>query len=329
VLSVVRMDRVAARLNRILLMVPMILNEEGASMEELCSALGVDKKELMADLDTLWFCGLPSYTPADLIDRRIEGDRVYLNMADYFGRPLTVTRQEALTLLVAGRALISAGLFEGKGPLGSALEKVEGLLSESQRGDVEDIAGRIEVELGSYSGRWWDVIEAGIERGKNILLEYYSYSRDSVTEREVEPFSMVWSRGHWYLLGWCYLAEDTRLFRLDRIKSVSPTGRKATRRAEGEYCVPELVGEYRPGKRAHKVKLRFFGREGRRLAEEWPTVKLTYDPDGSVTVEFGTRNLAWLSNYLLKFGDRFRIESPEELKRMIKEKAAELLGGYG
>ena len=323
------MDRVAARINRMLIMVPLILREEGASIGELCRALGVNEKELMEDLDTLWLCGLPSYTPLDLIDRRIEGDRVYLSMADYFRRPLTVTRQEALTLLVAGRALISAGFFEEKGPLGSALEKVEGLLSEEQKGDVEDIAQRIEVELDSYSGRWWEEIEKGIESGQNIVLEYYSYSRDEVTEREVEPFSLVWSRGHWYLLAWCHLAEDTRLFRLDRIKSVEPTEHKASKSAEAEFYVPELVGEYRPGRKAHRVKLRFLEREGRRLAEEWPAAVFTDNPDGSVTVEFRTRNLTWLSNYLLKSGDKFQIESPGELEVMVKEKVTELLGVYG
>jgi proteasome accessory factor C len=323
------MDRVAARLNRMLLMVPLIMREEGASIDELSRSLGVDEKELIADLKLLWLCGLPSYTPVDLIDYWIEGDRVYLSMADYFSRPLTVTRQEALTLLVAGRALIGSGFFEEKGPLGSALEKVEGLLSEEQKGDVEDIAGRIEVEIGSYSGKWWKVIEDGIERGRNIVLEYYSYSRDTVTEREVEPFSLVWSRGHWYLQAWCHLAGDTRLFRLDRIKSVATTEREATGKAEGELYVPELVGEYRPGRSAYHVKLRFFGREGRWLAEEWPAADFEDNPDGSVTVEFRTRNLAWLTNYLLKFGERFRIESPERLRVMVKEKAAEMLKVYG
>jgi len=322
------MDRVAARLNRMLLMVPLILREKGASIEELCRALGVDRKELMADLDTLWLCGLPSYTPLDLIDRRIEGDRVYLSMADYFRRPLTVTRQEALTLLVAGRTLIGAGFFEEEGPLASALEKVEGMLSQEQKGDVEDIARRIEVELDSYPGKWWKEIENGIGSGHNIILEYYSYSRDTVSEREVEPFSLLWSRGHWYLMAWCHLAEDKRLFRLDRIKSVAPTEHRVTRSAGGELYVPELVGEYRPGRKAHNVKLRFFGKEGRRLAEDWPAALFTDKPDGSVAVEFRTRNLIWLSNYLLKFGDRFRIDSPGELKAMLKEKVERLLGVY-
>jgi proteasome accessory factor C len=322
------MDRFAARLNRMLLMVPLILREEGASIEELCRALGVDRKELMADLNTLWLCGLPSYTPLDLIDRRIEGDRVYLSMADYFRRPLTVTRQEALTLLVAGRTLIGAGFFEEEGPLASALEKVEGMLSQEQKGDVEDIARRIEVELDSYPGKWWKEIETGIGSAHNILLEYYSYSRDTVSEREVEPFSLVWSRGQWYLMAWCHLAEDKRLFRLDRIKSVAPTEHQVTRSAGGEFYVPELVGEYRPGRKAHNVKLRFFGKEGRRLAEEWPAALFTDNPDGSVAVEFRTRNLIWLSNYLLKFGDRFRIDSPGELKAMLKDKVERLLEVY-
>ena len=322
------MDRFAARLNRMLLMVPLILREEGASIEELCRALGVDKKGLMADLDTLWLCGLPSYTPLDLIDRRIEGDRVYLSMADYFHRPLTVTRQEALTLLVAGRALIGAGLFEEESPLASALEKVEGMLSEEQKGDVEEIARRIEVEMDSYPGKWWKEIENGIGSGLNIILEYYSYSRDTVSEREVEPFSLVWSRGHWYLMAWCHLAEDTRLFRLDRIKSVVPTAHEVTKSAGEEFYVPELVGEYRPGRKARHVKLRFFGREGRRLAEEWPAAVFTDNADGSVAVEFKTRNLDWLPNYLLKFGDRFRVESPGELEVMLRDRVTELLEVY-
>jgi proteasome accessory factor C len=325
----VTMDRLAARLNRILLMVPLILRQEGASIEEMCRELGVDKEELVTDLKTLWLCGLPAYTPLDLIDYRIEGERVYLSMADFFRRPLTVTRQEALTLLVAGRALIDAGFFEESGALASSLEKVEGVLSVEQKGDVEDIARRIEVELDSYSGRWWKEIENGIGSGHNIILEYYSYSRDAVSEREVEPFSLVWSRGHWYLVGWCHLAEDTRLFRLDRIKSVASTEHKVTRSTEEEFYVPELVGEYRPGRRAHHVKLRFFGSEGRRLAEEWPAAEFKDGADGSVAVEFRTRNLNWLSNYLLKFGDRFRVDSPEELKVLLRDRATELLGVYG
>jgi len=316
------------RLNRILLMVPMVLEEEGLSIDVLCERLEATRDELLEDLNVLWMCGLPDYTPADLIDFRLEGDRVYLEMADYFKRPLTITRDEALVMFVAGRALLEAKVFKKTGPLGSALKKVESALSRDELGDVENVAERIDLEIDACSGRLWGTIEGGLEKEKNLALEYYSFSRDTVTSREVEPLSLVWSKGHWYLLAWCQTAADYRLFRLDRIKKVRLTSRSPTRKAPEESYMPEVVGEYRPGKKSHTVRLKFFGKEGRRLVEDWPTAEFRENRDGSFTVELRTRNLSWLASYLLRFGDRFRVESPRELAKAVQAKASEILEAY-
>lgn len=315
-------------MNRILLMIPFISSSEGASVRELCRRFNISRSELTCDLGTLWLCGLPDYGPGCLIDYYIEGDRVFISMADYFSRPLNMTREEALALIVAGRALIRARIFRKSGPLGSALDKVESVLSEVEKTEVEELARRVQIEMDSYSGRWREIIDEGLKKGRILRVEYYSFSTDEVKEREVEPLSLIWSQGHWYLLGWCRLADDTRLFRLDRMKSVKLTGHGVKVRRDIEVYVPELIGEYKPGRKAHSVRLRFSGREGRRLIEEWPNAKLTERKDGSLLVELRTRNLSWLSNYLLRFGDRVRIDSPKELKRMVEEKAEALLGVY-
>lgn len=315
------------RLQRMLLMVPFMTGEDGASIPELCRRFGVSKDELMADLNVLWMCGLPDYTPGRLIDFRVEGDRVFVSMADYFARPFRLTREEALTIFVAGRALITAGAFPRKGPLSTALEKVAGALSEGEVESASAIASRIDVEMESYSSKWRTIIEKGLKEKRALLIEYYSYSRDEVSEREVDPYTLLWSHGHWYLLAYCHDAKDDRLFRLDRIKSVE----LGAARVEGdreEFRVPALVGEYRPGRKAHQVRLRFAGVEGRRLAEKWPAAKVTEHDDGSITVELRTRNLSWLSNYLLRFGDRVKIESPKELRRLVSGKASEMLEMY-
>jgi len=208
-----------------------------------------------------------------------------------------------------------------------ALEKVAGALSEGEVDSASAIASRIDVEMESYSSKWRTIIEKGLKEKRALVIEYYSYSRDEVKEREVDPYTLLWSHGHWYLLAYCHLAEDDRLFRLDRIKSVE----LGAARVEGDrdgFMVPALVGEYRPGRKAHQVKLRFAGAEGRRLVEEWPAAKVTEHDDGSITVELRTRNLSWLSNYLLRFGDRVKIESPKELRRLVSGKASEMLAMY-
>jgi len=51
--------------------------------------------------------GLPPYGPGDLIDVDFQGDRVTVTMADYFGRPLRLSRSEALALYLRGTALLA------------------------------------------------------------------------------------------------------------------------------------------------------------------------------------------------------------------------------
>ncbi|HEY5531705.1 MAG TPA: WYL domain-containing protein [Candidatus Anoxymicrobiaceae bacterium] len=320
--------KVPERLNRILLMVPFIVANDGATVDELCEKFNIDRDELVCDLDTLRMCGVPDYTPADLIDYKIEGDRVFMTMADYFKRPLTMTREEGLTLLVAGHALIRSGVFEADGPLGTALDKIERLLSVKEQIELESVAERIDVEMNAFTGSWMAIIEEGLGKQQRLVIDYYSYSSGEIAKRRVDPLSLLWSRGCWYLLAFCHEAHDTRLFRLDRIRNLKLTGEPVADDAH-KFELPEIIGEYKPGRKAHKVKLRFSGREGRRLVEEWPTARLADAPDGTVEVVLRTRNLVWLSNYLLRFGDRVRIESPAELRKIVEEKARALLKEYG
>lgn len=323
------MSRVSERLNRILSMVPFMIGDEGASVEELCHRFDVTRGELVGDLKVLQLCGLPDYTPADLIDYNFEGGRVHLIMADYFDRPLNMTREEALTLFVAGRALMRAGVFDRGTALGTALAKVENVLTDMDKAEVEDVSARIDVEMDPYSGRWKRIIEEGLWKGKDLLIEYYSFSRDEVGRREVEPLSLIWSNGHWYLMAWCHTALEKRLFRLDRIKETELLDRAVTQEVRDSAALPDLVGEYKPDRKSHRVKLVFSGREGSRIQEEWPAAKCTRKRDGTLAVELRTRSLAWLSKYLLRFGDRVRIESPKELAEMVERKARRMLEMYG
>lgn len=320
--------RVSERLNRLLLMVPFLAGREGASVAELCKEFNITEEVLMQDLDTLQLCGVPDYTPDALMDYVVEGDRVRMLMADYFKRPLNLTGEEALSLFVAGRALIKAGVFQEEGALDSALSKIEMLLSDEKKVELEDLASRIDVEMRAYEGTLREIIDKGLENGMNLQLDYYTYSRDEMTSREVEPLSLICSQGFWYLLAWCHLSDDYRLFRLDRISSVTLTDHPVQERMRQSFDVPRVVGEYSPGRKAHSVKLLFAGRQGRRIVEEWPAAQVTEKADGSVLVELRTRNLAWLATYLLRFGDGVRIEGPRELKKMVEQKAGELLEAY-
>ncbi|MEW6583296.1 MAG: WYL domain-containing protein [Actinomycetota bacterium] len=61
-------------------------------------------------------------------------------------------------------------------------------------------------------------IESAIGRRKTIRFTYYTIARDELSEREVDPYSLLYAAGRWYMVGYSREREDMRVFRLSRIR---------------------------------------------------------------------------------------------------------------
>lgn len=80
-------------------------------------------------------------------------------------------------------------------------------------------------------------IESAISRRKTIRFRYYSIGRDDHGDREVDPYSLLYMAGNWYLVGYAHDREDLRCFRLSRIE-----GRITFKtRAEHDFPPPSEV----------------------------------------------------------------------------------------
>ena len=78
-------------------------------------------------------------------------------------------------------------------------------------------------------------IESAISRRKTIRFTYYSIGRDERSEREVDPYRLLYSAGNWYMVGFSHERDDTRIFRLSRIE-----GRITFKtRAEHDFPAPQ------------------------------------------------------------------------------------------
>src|SRR3712207_5954129 len=139
------MARIAAdeRLRRLLALVPWVAAHDGPTVEEVCQRFGCTEDELVADLDLLWMCGLPPYTPDQLIDVDVSDGRVWIRYAEYFARPLRLTPSEGLALLAAGTALLGDD-GASDDPLARALAKLAGVLGV-------EVDEALDVELGDAS----------------------------------------------------------------------------------------------------------------------------------------------------------------------------------
>src|SRR5262249_23510260 len=103
-----------------------------------------------------------------------------------------------------------------------ALAKVALVLPSLLRQNTERLAESIEFFLPRTR---FDLDEAhlaasqqAIQERRVVRLRYHSYSRDEITEREVEPHTLTYAGGAWYLNGYCRMRQDARGFRLSRIE---------------------------------------------------------------------------------------------------------------
>jgi predicted DNA-binding transcriptional regulator YafY len=307
------------RLRRLLVVVPFVVQHPGVALGELAGRFGSSEAELVEDLNLLFVSGVPPYGPGDLIDVQIEEGRVWISMADYFARPVRLTRSEALALYLKGKALMGAPGLEEAPALASALDKIErGLGAET----LEGLAGRVEVRGGGHMSKALSAVRRAVERRESLDVEYYTAARDELTARRIDPEHVFSAIGNWYVVAWDHLADGERLFRADRIRSVRETG---------ETFLPRgLLGAGRPlYTRSHRdTSVRLLLGEGARWVAEYYETEQVVKRAGGIEVTLPAKDLQWVARLVLRLGGEARVLAPPELGELVRETARQALGRY-
>jgi proteasome accessory factor C len=289
------------RLKRILAMVPWIVAHDGPSVAETCERFGCTPPELMRDIQLLYMCGLYPYTPDLLIEASVVDGRVYIEYAEYFSRPLRLTPGEGLGLVAAASALLAAPGTDTKGPLARGLAKLAGVLG----GDDHSLDGAVEVELGATDPAVLVLLRAAAAERRQVTMRYYSFGRDDVDERIIEPASVFRSIGEWYVHAWCHRAHDERTFRVDRIERAELLESTAT----GPAVAPSTdLFVRKPETGTVVLDLR---PSSRWVAEQYPVEERVERPDGVLRVRLAIAEWAWLDRLVLRLGaDATVVDAP-------------------
>ena len=316
-----RPSKVSERLRRLLAVVPYVVRHPGVRVEELSRLFDVPEGELAADLDLLFMSGLPPYGPGDLIEVQVEDGRVWISMADFFARPLRLTRSEAFALYLQGTPLLGTPGLPEADALESALRKIEEALGPDALGGL---AGRVEAAEpdAAPAGHLSAVREAAAEH-RRLEIEYYAASTDETTVRRIDPEEVFSALGQWYVVAWDHRSDDERMFRLDRIRRAEPTGETFDPRG--------LTGASRPlyTRSGEDIEVRLrLAPDARWVAEYYDTDQVAESDDGSVEVSLPTKHLGWVARLALRLGDAVEVLGPEALHVEVRETAAAALAGY-
>ena len=306
--------RTSERLGRLLVIVPYVVQHPGTTLAEVARVFGVGSGELRDDLMLLFMSGLPPYEPGDLVEVDIEEDgQIFINMADHFGRPLRLTRNEALALYLRGTELLATPGLPEAPALRGALDKLEAALGPETLGDTE---GRIETADDGRPSESLQPLREAARDHERLEIEYFAHSSGVWSTRRVDPEEIFSSLGNWYVAAWDVDADGERLFRADRIRRASRVGQRFAPRG--------LAGAgralYTPTDDDVPVRLAL-GPEARWIAEYYATADEVERTDGTLEVTLPTARLGWVAGLLLRVGPQARVIEPAELTDRVRELA--------
>jgi proteasome accessory factor C len=312
---------------RLLALVPYIRARSEVSLEQAAADFGVSPAQLAKDLNVLWFCGLPGLGMGDLIDvdmDALEGEGVIrLSNADYLARPLRLDSSEAAALIVALRAL-REGADDDVRPI---VDRTLGKL-EVAAGDAAALAARVDVRLPPQSrvNAMREDLDRAVQQRRQVRIDYYVPSRDESTERVVDPIRVVTAGGNTYLDAWCHLAEDQRLFRVDRISSATVLDAPVD---EHRGLEPRDLadGIFQPSSDDLVATLRLKP-AARWVSEYYPVESVRPARGGGLTVRLRVGDPGWLVRLMLRLGSTAELLEPTELADRVRDTAAGALRNY-
>ncbi len=310
----------AGRLRRLLAILAWLAQEGDASIDEVAERFDLAPAALVAELEMAACCGVPPYTPDQLLEIVVTDTTVSTRLGTTLARPRRLSPREGLALAASARALLAVPGSDDGGALSRALAKLDRALG----------GAALDVELDSPE--FLGVVREALVSEDRIELSYYSASTDQVTVRTVTPQRVFAAEGHWYLDAWCGTAGEVRRFRVDRIRSALPVGGLDDRaRPVDDPGAARAIGTdldaYVPGPESRRVRLSLEP-SMTWLMESVPSAEQVGEEKGRVVWEVYVGGDAWLERLLLRLGPGAEVVGPPELRSLTGSAASRILARY-
>ena len=292
------------RTSRLLDLVPYINTHQGISLVELAEVFEVSTDQMISDLTTLWMCGLPGYTPLELMDLDFESGYVTIRNAPTLARPRSITHEEGVAL-VLGLDVLRSGISSER------LDLIEAIASLSQR-----IARLVNLPLAlsassNISQEVTTSVKDAMAHRSGLQISYHSLYKDEISSRVILPLEILDSQGYLYLHAYCFTAFDFRHFRIDRVQSAHSV----------EVEKPSTALPVNPEKIGFSVKV---VRPTRDVAERFEESNL----EAGTVFKGSSFSQHWIARSVLASGGAVELLSPEEIRSELAKRAELILNRY-
>ncbi|MEK5233265.1 YafY family protein [Lysinibacillus sp. FSL K6-0232] len=302
------------KLERLLTMTMILVNRKKIKAQELAELFNVSVRTIYRDIDTLSCAGIP------VISQQGVNGGIYL-MEGYRMDKQVLTKDELTSLSIAIKSALTG--YEDL-HAEAVLEKLTSIADDDSKQSMEHLL----IDLSPWGPnslfkKQLTLLKAAIKNGQYVSFSY-STTHGKLTNRFVEPHTLVHKGRVWYLYGYCTLRQDFRLFKLARIKNLQQQLMTFERKEVHLSELPWSTEWHQPENTVNLVIS--FDRAITTLVEESFGAEHIDHEHAIISIEIPEDE--WLYGFLLSFGHRIKIIEPLYLQEIIQQRAQEILHLY-
>lgn len=295
-------DRVARALD----LIPYILENPGIELESLAEKFGITQKQVLSDLEIIFLCGLPGYTPYELIDLTFEDGIVTVIDPQVLDKPRVFTQSEAIVLNL-GLSIMKAALRDKM-----TLQRIETLQSklQSKFKSISDVS----IAMGNPPN-FYEMIIQSIRDKSIVEIVYHSVSKDAISKKILAPQNVYVSAGNYYMSAIDLKLSQERNYRLDAITECVVSS--------GVHELSDLIDDSSEEFNFKIVTGSLF------LIEKYSTLfKSVEKIKGEYVASGRISNSEWLQRLVISNAPDLRLVEPANLAALIKERVESAIKLY-
>lgn len=289
---------------------------------ELAQEFGVSQRTILRDLQELSELGVPLYSEAGPHG----GYRV---LKERILPPIAFSEEEAVGIFFAIHALRHYSSLPFEAEFTSALSKFYQYMPEDVRRRIDRMKNRVDFitpARQSESPYLSILLDAAIEQ-KVLRIDYDSRRKQS--HREIQPLGIYTRNGLWYCPAYCFLSEDFRVFRCDRMLAVDHSPSKPIHLQDIHLNNRHLKKPVKQEVIKIFAELTSRGVEACE-AEPWNEPELHVREDGTGWLEgnIAKSDLPYFANFFIGLGHEVHVKRPPELLECIQSTLSRLMAKY-
>ena len=299
----------------------------GRNLQELVDNVPDDYpknvRTVRRDLEALEAVGFP------LVTDRVNGQTRWRLMEGFRAIPaLGFSATELMALLLSRNLLKPLEGTEIAESLNSALSKASAALPPQGHEYVRSMEQIFSVGLGPHKSyrehkQTIDLISQAIDKRRTAQMRYYSASRDQTSRREVDPYHLWFAGGGLYLIAYCHLRKDVRLFAVERIRSIALTDHPY--QMPLGFNVQEYVQDALNVMRGRRIEVELlFSKKAASWVKDksWhPSQETSQLKDGRLKMALKVSDNEELVGWILSFGGQVKVVGPAGLRTKVQEEA--------